>query len=279
MFDLKTAIHQIAGVDVTPATIQRIQAIAHSLGIAENDAMFPILVMLDAYHGAFSGAPVAVAESITTAAKNIAGVIDATAKKSVSQEMAVAKNDMREAAVSVFGGLATEARDAIIKAGKDIAAVDKARAELLVKIEHTKLINKFAMLGVGIFLAAGLAGVGIQYGLSAARIASAGADVRAAKTQAKAAEALAKEAVNGSAAAAKLAVDSATKNINAQLANLTAKMGWFATKDGLAVLTCSVQGWRKTTFSESGKPACVIQESKSPMIGQEVPAISFAIPK
>ena len=279
MSDLKTAIHQIAGVDVTPATIQRIQAIAHSLGIAENDAMFPILVMLDTYHGAFSGAPVAVATSITTAAENIAGVIDAAAKKSVHQEMAVAKNDMREAAVSVFGGLATEARDAIIKAGKDIAAVDKAKAEFLVKIEHTKLMNKFAMLGVAIFLAAGLAGVGIQYGLSAASIARAGADVRAAKTQAKAAEALAKEAVDGSAAAAKLAVDLATKTVNTQLANLTAKMGWFATKDGSAVLACSVAGWRKTTFSESGKPACVIQESKSPMIGQEVPAISFAIPK
>lgn len=53
MNDIKPAMKLIGGVEPTPQQVQRVQAIAHSLGIASNDPMLPILIALDAYHGAF----------------------------------------------------------------------------------------------------------------------------------------------------------------------------------------------------------------------------------
>lgn len=57
MADLKEAIKQITGKEPTPEQIQRIQAIAHSLDIPQGDAMFPILAVLDVYHGTFAELP------------------------------------------------------------------------------------------------------------------------------------------------------------------------------------------------------------------------------
>lgn len=55
--DPRKAMQLIGGVEPSREQIQRVQAIAHSLGIGENDAMLPILIALETYHSSFSTMP------------------------------------------------------------------------------------------------------------------------------------------------------------------------------------------------------------------------------
>lgn len=57
MADLKKAVGLISGATPTQEQMNRVSAIAHSLDIASNDAMLPILIALDTYHGIFSNWP------------------------------------------------------------------------------------------------------------------------------------------------------------------------------------------------------------------------------
>ena len=57
MADVRKAIGLISGGEPTPQQVQRVQAIAHSLDIANNDPMLPILVALDQYHCVFRELP------------------------------------------------------------------------------------------------------------------------------------------------------------------------------------------------------------------------------
>lgn len=88
MSDLRASIQLITGTEPTPQTLQRVQAIAHALGIPANDAMFPILVMLDSYHGAFSKLPAAVAESNKLAAEQSARQAASQAQAAVNKAVA-----------------------------------------------------------------------------------------------------------------------------------------------------------------------------------------------
>lgn len=68
MSDVRQAMMLIGGVEPTPQQIQRVQAIAHSLGIANNDPMMAILIALDCYHGAFKELPAKAQTAATEAA-------------------------------------------------------------------------------------------------------------------------------------------------------------------------------------------------------------------
>lgn len=71
MADLREALRLITNAEPTPEQIQRVQAIAHALDIPKTDAMLPILVALDAYHGVFTRLPAecqVVAEQVAAAA-------------------------------------------------------------------------------------------------------------------------------------------------------------------------------------------------------------------
>lgn len=57
MADIRRAMSLITGEEPTPQQVQRVQALAHSLDIPNNDPMLPILIALDTYHGAFSKLP------------------------------------------------------------------------------------------------------------------------------------------------------------------------------------------------------------------------------
>ena len=77
MANLPEAMKLITGTEPTPEQIQRVQAIAHSLDMSMKDAMFPILVALDQYHGIYTRLPGEVAAStkdLTTAAANNAAI-------------------------------------------------------------------------------------------------------------------------------------------------------------------------------------------------------------
>lgn len=62
--NIKEAIKLINDAEPTAAQMDRILAIAHQLDIPANDAMFPILVMLDTYHWKISETKKAVNASL-----------------------------------------------------------------------------------------------------------------------------------------------------------------------------------------------------------------------
>ncbi|CDS47905.1 hypothetical protein [Polaromonas sp. CG9_12] len=59
----------ISGQDPTAAQIARVTAIAHDFDIPKNDAMFPIMVMMDQYHGVFSELPAKMRKAADEVAK------------------------------------------------------------------------------------------------------------------------------------------------------------------------------------------------------------------
>jgi hypothetical protein len=110
--DLRQAIKLIGGVEPTPQQMQRVQAIAHSLGIPNNDAMMPILIALDCYHGAFNEMP----------AKAQAAA-DAIAKSTVNKTT----TELDGAMAKAITNMGPRVGDAIIKVANDINQVDKAK--------------------------------------------------------------------------------------------------------------------------------------------------------
>lgn len=112
MSDTRAAIKLIAGVEPTPHQVRRVQAIAHSLDIPSNDAMMPILIMLDTYYGAFSALPEKAQLAANAAAKNAAD------QSTLAVNTAVAQAVMN---------LGPQVGSAISKVAKDINQVDKVK--------------------------------------------------------------------------------------------------------------------------------------------------------
>lgn len=112
MSDMRQAIKLIGGIEPTPQQMQRVQAIAHSLGIPNNDAMMPILIALDCYHGAFNEMP----------AKAQAAA-DAIAKSTVNKTT----TELDGAMAKAITNMGPRVGDAIIKVANDINQVDKAK--------------------------------------------------------------------------------------------------------------------------------------------------------
>lgn len=87
--DIKRAMSLIAGHQVTPETVARVQAIAHSLEIPMNDAMMPILISLDTYYGVFKDLPKLNQEAAQAAAesaeKQIKGKVDLITSEAIKQ--------------------------------------------------------------------------------------------------------------------------------------------------------------------------------------------------
>ena len=75
----------ITGTEPTTEQVQRVQAIAHSLNIPSNDAMMPILIALEQYHGVFSILPSKMQTAANIAAQN------AAAQSATAINQAVAK--------------------------------------------------------------------------------------------------------------------------------------------------------------------------------------------
>ena len=112
MNDIKPAMKLIGGVEPTPQQVQRVQAIAHSLGIASNDPMLPILIALDAYHGAFSSLP---AKAQTAA--NVAATGAAEQSKAA----------VNEAIAKAILNLSPQVGKAIDKVAHEVAGVGKVK--------------------------------------------------------------------------------------------------------------------------------------------------------
>lgn len=62
----------ITGTEPTTEQVQRVQAIAHGLNIPSNDALMPILIALEQYHGVFSILPNKMQTAANIVAQNAA---------------------------------------------------------------------------------------------------------------------------------------------------------------------------------------------------------------
>lgn len=103
MADLKEAIKQIAGTEPTPEQIHRIQAIAHALDIPQGDAMFPILVTLDVYHGLFTRLPQQAATEAQALAKTAA---EKTIRETANQALSDISSAVAQTAQKVASNVA-----------------------------------------------------------------------------------------------------------------------------------------------------------------------------
>lgn len=107
MSDIQKAMELIGGVAPTPEQTQRVQAIAHSLGIAQNDPMLSILIALDVYHGVFSDLPNKVIELAQSAAVAASTQAKIAANKTVTETMTALTPKVREAMGQVVSQVAT----------------------------------------------------------------------------------------------------------------------------------------------------------------------------
>lgn len=105
MTDIRAAIKLIGGIEPTPVQVQHVQAIAHSLGIQNNDPMLPILIALDAYHGAFSLLPEKAQRAANAAAESAERQAKLTVAQAIQQAIA---NDLRPAVSAALDAVAHE---------------------------------------------------------------------------------------------------------------------------------------------------------------------------
>jgi hypothetical protein len=106
--DLRTAIREIGGKEPTPEQIQRIQAIAHSLGIAMNDPMLAILTALECYYGAFSAFPekaqLAANAAAESAERQAKVTVDRAVREAIASDLQPAASQALEAVAHQVSG-------------------------------------------------------------------------------------------------------------------------------------------------------------------------------
>lgn len=112
MSDIGAVAKLITGTEPSTEQVQRVQAIAHSLNIPNNDAMMPILIALEQYHGVFSILPGKMQTAANIAAQN------AAAQSTTAINQAVAK------AVTNLG---PQVGEAIIKVANEYEYADKTK--------------------------------------------------------------------------------------------------------------------------------------------------------
>jgi hypothetical protein len=146
MVDLPKLIESISGEKPTPDRIARIQAIAHLLEIPAGDAMFPILVALDAYYGALDGVPVRITSAANDANKILEKITDKAAEDATEKV-----KDKIETAV---GALAPAVKSAVEEAAK--GAVLSVTTELNVQNVLAGTVIASLIFAAGVFEGAGI---------------------------------------------------------------------------------------------------------------------------
>ena len=112
MSNIGVAAKLITGTEPTTEQVHRVQAIAHSLNIPGNDAMMPILIALEQYHGIFSILPSKMQTAANIAAQN------AAAQSATAINLAVAK------AVTNLG---PQVGEAIVRVANEYEYADRIR--------------------------------------------------------------------------------------------------------------------------------------------------------
>jgi hypothetical protein len=240
------------------------------LNTTPDDAMLAVMLLLKHDREQFSKIPTAINHAAEQAAKRV----DDVAQKSFERAKSNLENDMHKAAAKAFSGLTEEARQAVISAGKDVAAAERAKAETELARENIDLRKKtIAAVALGSMLMLGLGGaIGFfsASSSSASQIAQLDAAAKAAEVRAVAAE-------SSSAAAAESAADAATKKLSTELAQVRESARWAGTKEGILVSSCNVQGWRVESYTD-GTKMCITSEAVKNLIGKDTPHTGFWLP-
>lgn len=252
MSDLRNGMKSISGNDPTPEQIARVTGIAHDFDIPKNDAMFPIMVMMDQYHGIFSELPKKINDAVNSAVKSAERAADL-----------VVGDASKKVQTIVAGSLEPLAS----------AAFDKGVKEYITQIdgEAASAARSKALQGA-IAVVAAVFVVGVLLGWGSGTWARSDADEKliaaAAVAQGTVAGQLAQKDAETAAAIAKLKAEQA-----ATIANLSAAKVWAGTAEGqlaykfftvgsgAMAAKCQAEHW---TLGKSGKgeKMCVPQHEK-----------------
>ena len=112
MGDIRNGMKTISGHEPTAAQIARVTSIAHDFDIPKNDALFPLFVALDQYHGVFSELP----EKMRLAA-------DAVAKEAAENT----KHQVNLGLVAAIHKMGPQIGYALVDHAKALNQVDRAK--------------------------------------------------------------------------------------------------------------------------------------------------------
>lgn len=112
MGDIRNGMKTISGNEPTAAQIARVTSIAHDFDIPKNDALFPLFVALDQYHGVFGELP----EKMKRAAEEVAKEAAEKTKHQVSQGL-----------VEAIRGMGPQIGDALVDHAKALNQVGRAK--------------------------------------------------------------------------------------------------------------------------------------------------------
>lgn len=211
MSDLRNGMKSISGNDPTPEQIARVTGIAHDFDIPKNDAMFPIMVMMDQYHGIFSELPKKINDAVNNSVK------------AAEREADLVVNDASKKVQTIVAGSLTPLAE---------AAFEKGVKQYIEKIDlesQDYATSKAVPVAIATIAIAVLVGIGIGWagGTWTRSNADSTAIAAAAVAQKTIAAQLAKKDAEAAATIANLKAEQA-----AMIANLNAAKGWAATEEG-----------------------------------------------
>lgn len=211
MSDLRSGMKSISGNDPTPEQIARITGIAHNFDIPKNDAMFPIMVMLDQYHGAFSELPQKVNDAVNNAVK--------MAERAANL---VVNDASKKVQTIVADSLTPLAKDAFEKGVKQY--IEQIDSQSTSDAKFKAIPVAIATVAIAVFIGVGLGWAGGTWARSdadATLIASAALSQKTVESQ------LAQKDAEAAATIANLKTEQA-----ATIANLSAAGRWAGTAEG-----------------------------------------------
>lgn len=148
MPDLRKLIEAVSGEKPSPERIARINAIAHHADIPANDAMFPILIALDAYYDAIYSTP----ERIKEAARQSVKILDKVTERAAEQAVEKTETKIEGAVASLMPAVRNAVHDAA-----------KGAVDVVTATENLQTIILGAIAAVIIFALGVLEGSGILH--------------------------------------------------------------------------------------------------------------------
>ena len=201
----------ISGNDPTPEQIARVIGIAHNFDIPKNDAMFPIMVMMDQYHGVFSELPDKINKAVNNSVKSAERAAD------------LIVNDASKKVQTIVAGslepLASAAFDKGVKQYIDLLDSEATSAA------------RFKTIIVAIATVAAVFVVGVMLGWTGGTWTQSDADATAIAAAAVAQKTVAGQLAQKDAEAAVAIANLKTEHA-ATIANLSAAKGWAGTAEG-----------------------------------------------
>ena len=236
MADIRKAISLISGGEATPQQVQRVQALAHSLDIPNNDPLLPILIALDCYHGVFSELPEKNRIAANEAANAAADMSGRVVKQHVDRVMA----------------------DTVLAVAPTMKAAMEKVADAASQNAKAKVAAQWIIgaLGATVVVVIGSLWFGHNWGYSTG------------KAEAVTAAAWMTTPAGQAAYAAYQADPVAAEWAGTRAAQVAYKLS--KTDDLVAIATCDRKGWKKEA-QMNGSTICVPRQAKDGLYGWTIP--------